>query len=242
MTDTDLLHQQIAYYRARASEYDEWFYRLGRYDHGEAHTHHWFAEAAEVRHALHTIGEELDVRQALEFACGTGIWTEELVQIADHVTALDASPEVIAINRAKLRGSERLDHAEDRVTFVEADIFAWEPEQHYDLVFFGFWLSHVPPERLDAFLAVVARALKPGGRVFMVDSLRSSSAGAQGQQVQPRQEIRQARQLKDGRTFEVVKIYYTPEALTDHFARAGINATVSTTAQFFIHAVGSVSG
>lgn len=29
---TDILQQQIAYYRARAGEYDEWFYRIGRYD------------------------------------------------------------------------------------------------------------------------------------------------------------------------------------------------------------------
>lgn len=29
-----LLHHQIAYYRARATEYDEWFYRQGRYDRG----------------------------------------------------------------------------------------------------------------------------------------------------------------------------------------------------------------
>ena len=29
-----IIQQQIAYYRARAGEYDEWFYRIGRYDRG----------------------------------------------------------------------------------------------------------------------------------------------------------------------------------------------------------------
>jgi ubiquinone/menaquinone biosynthesis C-methylase UbiE len=178
------------------------------------------------------------VDRALELACGTGIWTGELVKLADHVTALDASPEVIAINRAKLREGDDPDDAADRVTFVERDIFAWKPDQQYDLVFFGFWLSHVPPERLDAFLATVACALKPGGRVFMVDSRRTSSAGAQGQQVQPPEVIRQQRQLKDGRTFQVVKIYYVPDALAAHFARARIAAAVQTTANFFIYAAG----
>lgn len=30
----DLIREQIAYYDARANEYDEWFYRIGRYDRG----------------------------------------------------------------------------------------------------------------------------------------------------------------------------------------------------------------
>ncbi|QFS50036.1 hypothetical protein [Nostoc sphaeroides] len=32
---TDVIQQQIEYYRARANEYDQWFYRTGRYDRGE---------------------------------------------------------------------------------------------------------------------------------------------------------------------------------------------------------------
>ena len=62
-------------------------------------------------------------------APGTGIWTEQLVKIGDQVTALDASPEMIAINQAKL--------ASDKVTFIETDLFAWQPQQQYDMVFFA---------------------------------------------------------------------------------------------------------
>src|SRR6266511_3494592 len=29
--------------------------------------------------------------------------------------------------------------------FIRADIFEWVPDRRYDVVFFGFWLSHVPP-------------------------------------------------------------------------------------------------
>jgi demethylmenaquinone methyltransferase/2-methoxy-6-polyprenyl-1,4-benzoquinol methylase len=35
--DENILAEQLAYYRARASEYDEWFQREGRYDHGHEH-------------------------------------------------------------------------------------------------------------------------------------------------------------------------------------------------------------
>lgn len=30
----NIIQQQIESYRARAAEYDEWFYRVGRYDQG----------------------------------------------------------------------------------------------------------------------------------------------------------------------------------------------------------------
>ena len=56
------------------------------------------------------------------------------------MTAVDASPEAIAINRARVGRAN--------VDYVEADLFAWTPPARYDLVFMSFWLSHVP----DAFL------------------------------------------------------------------------------------------
>jgi demethylmenaquinone methyltransferase/2-methoxy-6-polyprenyl-1,4-benzoquinol methylase len=33
----DILEEQLAYYRARASEYDEWFLRKSRYDREDEH-------------------------------------------------------------------------------------------------------------------------------------------------------------------------------------------------------------
>jgi hypothetical protein len=52
------------------------------------------------------------------------------------------------------------------VRFVEADLFTWEPDRRYDVVFMGFWLSHVPAERFESFWALVAAALAPRGRMF----------------------------------------------------------------------------
>ncbi len=138
----DVLQQQIAYYRARAGEYDEWFYRLNRYDRGAEINQMWFDEAEIIRKALHFLGH---MGEVLELASGTGIWTQELAKMADHVTAIDASEEVLAINRSKLNAPN--------VTYQQADLFAWNPDKQYDLVFFSFWLSHVPPERLAPFLA-----------------------------------------------------------------------------------------
>ena len=102
----NLLQDQIEYYRARAPEYDDWFYRRDRYDQGEAHTRQWQREVQRVRDQLHRVS---NLGHILELAPGTGIWTAELIQIGARVSALDASPEMIAINRAKLRiGKGRL--------------------------------------------------------------------------------------------------------------------------------------
>ncbi len=222
----DILQEQIAYYRARAGEYDDWFYRRNRYDRGAAINQQWFDEAAQVRRALEVLGH---VTNALELACGTGIWTQELAKLADHVTALDAAEEVIAINRAKLNAAN--------VTYQQADLFNWQPDQQYDLVFFSFWLSHVPPDRLASFLATVNRAVKPGGRLFIIDSTPDVDSSAKDSP-ERHDNVYQRRNLKDGSQFTIVKIYYEPDSLRDSLSAAGFRADVRTTDHYFIYASG----
>lgn len=221
----DILQQQIAYYRARAGEYDEWFYRLNRYDRGEALNQQWFDEVAIVLQAVKGLRHVPDV---LELACGTGIWTQELASLADNVTAVDASDEVIAINREKLNAPN--------VQYQQADLFTWEPERQYNLVFFSFWLSHVSPERLDSFLSVVNRATKPGGRIFMIDSRPDEASTAKDNPLRDDEHIYRTRKLNDGSTYTIVKVFYEPTESKHKLANAGFNAAVRTTDHYFIYA------
>jgi len=46
---------------------------------------------------------------------------------------------------------------------VQADVFAWEPPRAFDVCFFGFWLSHVPSGRFDAFWQPFTLAVGPAG-------------------------------------------------------------------------------
>ena len=227
-TSTTFLQQQIAYYQARASEYDEWFLRQGRYDHGPAQNAQWFTEVEEVRQRLVQFNPTGDV---LELACGTGWWTGQLVQFAAHVTAVDAAAEVLAINRTRYGG-----HAVD---YVQADLFTWQAPRRYDVVFFSFWLSHVPPERFNAFWETVAAVLRFGGRVFFIDSLQSESSTATDHAWDTQQTISQRRRLNDGREFEIVKIYYPPDALAAQLRALGWQASVSATANYFLYGTGS---
>jgi demethylmenaquinone methyltransferase/2-methoxy-6-polyprenyl-1,4-benzoquinol methylase len=216
------------YYRERAQEYDEWFYRQGRYDRGSQANARWFAEADEVVQALEALSLTGDV---LELAPGTGIWTQRLAQTASTVTAVDASPEMIEINRAKV--------SSNRVTYQLADLFTWRPDRTYDAVFFGFWLSHVPLERLDEFLQRVAGMVRHGGSVFFVDGQREQSSTASNHHLPMPESQVMTRILNNGRSFEIVKNFYTPSELAAQCLHAGLDMTIRETGTYFIYGYGT---
>lgn len=127
---------------------------------------------------------------------------------------------------------------EPRVSYVQADLFTWEPDRAYDVCFFGFWLSHVPEERFETFWEKVRRAVGPEGRVFFIDSLRSDQASAIDHTLPDRGEETMLRRLADGREYHIVKRFHQPERLQRRLADLGWSAQVETTKEFFIHGQG----
>ncbi len=230
VTMDGLLGEQIAYYRARAGEYDEWFLRQGRYDRGPALNEQWFEEVGQVVGALEAFAP---TGRVLELAGGTGLWTERLVHLADSVTVVDASPETLAINRSRVGDS--------KARYVEADIFSWRPDERYDVVFFGFWLSHVPPERFRPFWHLVRTCLAPGGRVFFVDSAYNEATTAVDHRLEGPDALALTRRLNDGREFRIVKVFYHPADLSRRLAALGWNVTVKATGSNFIYGFGGLS-
>jgi 2-polyprenyl-3-methyl-5-hydroxy-6-metoxy-1,4-benzoquinol methylase len=229
VTGDTLLQEQIAYYRARAGEYDEWFLRKGRYDHGPELNQQWFDEAGQVAKAASAFAPTGHV---LELACGTGLWTQHLARCAASVTAVDSSPEVIEINRQRV--------GKETVAYLQADLFSWQPTRHYDVVFFSFWLSHVPPERFASFWEMVRSALAPGGRVFFIDSLYSESSTANDHQLEGETATTLSRKLNDGRAFRIVKVFYQPETLAAKLAGLGWQMQVTATPNYFLYGSGAL--
>ena len=108
-----------------------------------------------------------------------------------------------------------------------------EPDRQVDAVFTGFWLSHVPRNRLDDFLALVRRWLKPGGTFAFIDSRFDPQSSAADHPTPT--DDRSLRRLDDGREFTIVKVYYEPEALEAALRRAGFEGErVTTTGRFFL--------
>ena len=165
----------------------------------------------------------------LEIACGPGVWTPALLRHAASVTGLDAAPEMLAI------ASARVD--DDRVRFIEADVFGWRPDRRYDVVFFGFWLSHVPDERFESFWSLVGDCLAPHGRVFFTDDgYRTPAELIEGEHSSTIQ-----RRLNDGAAYRAVKVPLTPHDLEARLTRLGWRVSVTPTSGPFFWGTGKPS-
>ena len=218
-----VLETQLAYYRARVDEYDEWFHRHGRYDRGAEQTTAWRAEVEVVRSWLADL--DLDGRDVLELAPGTGLWTVELLDAGASVTAVDAAPEMLEALRRRCEGP--------RLTTVLADLFSWAPARAYDAVVACFFMSHVPDARFDAFLEMLADAVAVGGRVFLLDGVREHASTARDHVLGDASSQTMERRLDDGRTFEIVKVFRGDEELAAACRRAGLDARVRRTTTYF---------
>lgn len=196
-----LLAEQIAYYRARAPEYDR-----------------VYAEREDLRELL-ALADDLPIAgDALELACGTGQWTGALAARARSVTAVDASPEVLGVARARVTSSN--------VRFDRADVFQRRPQRRYDTVFFAFFLSHVPPSRLGDFWNTVAAALAPNGKAIFID---------EGPDAAAREEVAaDVRRLDDGSQYRIVKVLHEPGELTGELAALGWSADIRLQEEFII--------
>lgn len=207
----DAAAEQLAFYRAVADEYEDHTIDVPGQD--------------ELLAAIESFRPTGDV---LELACGSGIWTERLLRSASSVTAVDGAPEMLR------RARERVG-SDERVRFIEADLFSWHPDRRYDVVFFGFWISHVPDDRFESFWSLVAEALAPDGRVFFFDdNHRTGTELVEG----PESPIVQ-RRLNDGTAFRVIKVPHEPADLERRLRALRWDVTVTGTAGPFYWGTGT---
>jgi len=213
----------VAYYEARAPEYDDWYLRRGRYAHGPVHDTAWQAE-------LDAAGRWLDALpiqgRIVEVAAGTGWWSP-LLAAKGELTAYDAAPGTLDRARERLLAHGLRAHLHVRDAWAEPE---GEPA---DALFAGFWVSHVETARLGAFLALARRWLRPGGRLALIDSLPDPMSGALDHR--PPEGERSLRRLADGREFVIVKVHHTPEQLAAALGAARFaDVAVTTTGRFFV--------
>ena len=218
----DLAATMVAYYEARAADYDDWYLRRGRYARGPIHDAAWNAE-------LDAAGRWLDALpingEIVELAAGTGWWSP-LLASKGELWLYDAAEAPLERARERLvaHGLRAHIHLRD----------AWaEPDRAVDALVVGFWLSHVERDRTEAFLALAKRWLKPGGTLAIIDSLPDPQSGAADNP--PVSGDRAVRRLDDGREFEIVKVHRDATELSAGLRAAGFaDPEVETTGRFFL--------
>jgi SAM-dependent methyltransferase len=215
--------EMVAYYQARAPEYDDWYLRRGRYERGAIDDMAWQADLDAATTWLD--GLPLEGR-IVELAAGTGWWSP-LLATKGELWCYDAASAPLDRARERLLAHRLRAHLHVRDAWAD-------PEQVADALFTGFWLSHVPRARLPAFLDLAARWLRPGGTYAFIDSRFDPKSSAVDHRPS-RDEETTLRRLDDGRTFTIPKIYYEPAELEAALLAAGfVTATVMTTQRFFL--------
>ena len=162
----------------------------------------------------------------LELAGGTGWWTERVARTADRLTVVDSSPEVLALNQERVGRSD--------VKYVVADLFEWQPDSHYDVAFFSFWLSHVPRARFGEFWSLIRSCLTPTGRAFLIDNRDDpqQETTAKDPFVLKYGTDLHVRRLRDGSEHRVVSVMYEPGELQSLIGAEGLKAEIQATRWF----------
>jgi ubiquinone/menaquinone biosynthesis C-methylase UbiE len=103
----------------------------------------------------------------LDVGCGTGslaLVARQRVGATGRVSGIDPAPQMIS--RARHKAARRGLTIDFQVGVIEQLPFA---DQSFDVVLSTFMMHHLPGDLKRRGLAEIARVLKPGGRVFVLD-------------------------------------------------------------------------
>jgi len=180
------------YYRERAPWYDL-FYRTPEWQDELARLQNWVCRR--------TAGSSV-----LEVAAGTGFWTAAAARRAKSIVATDYNAEPLAVASKRQLGA----HA----TFLVADAYALPMfDCAFDVGMAHLWWSHVDKRRERVFLSHFAARLRTGAELLMIDQRYSESCSMPAFRRDRAGNRYELRSLENGRIFQIIKNYPTPEQL-----------------------------
>ena len=103
---------------------------------------------------------------ALEFGCGTGLVSMEIAPLVQRLSAVDTSPEMLAVLQAKISRSG-ITNIETSCTNLLASTQSAFNEQQFELIYSSMTLHHI--DDTAAFLNSISALLSPGGIVALAD-------------------------------------------------------------------------
>jgi len=189
-------HKNIVdYYRARAPEYEQIYYRDVPERRREIENHCKYLER---------IAKDKIV---LDLACGTGYWTRIAANSANQVIGGDLAVEMIHQARQKNYCAS--------TNFVACDLYHLPfQSKSFDLVILGFWLSHEPRQNFSRLFEIISDPLNKNGQIWMIDN-NLPAEGAQIDSVRIDEDGNnfKLRKLADGTEYVILKNYFTKQEL-----------------------------
>lgn len=123
-------------------------------------------QASGIRKEVLRIAQLRPGQAVLDVGCGTGLLTQMAARgVAPSGTAvgIDASPEMIATAQRK---ASRVPNAAFQLSPIQQLPFE---DNRFDVALSSFMMHHLPPSEGQKGLIEVARVLKPGGHLVIVD-------------------------------------------------------------------------
>jgi len=191
----------VDYYRARATEYEQIYYRDVPRRRQEIADHVKFVEKLAAG------------KTVLELACGSGYWTQAAAKDAKEVIAVDIAAEMINEARNKKYNSP--------VQFINSDIHDLPfKSAAFGLIIIGFWFSHEPRQNYNKFFEIIQKPLKADGQIWLIDN-NPPAEGAKSDFLHTDESGNnfKCRRLDDGEEFSILKNYFTENELVDIFSK-----------------------
>lgn len=201
------------YYRRRAAEYDDVYRKPER--------------QADIVLLADLLTGLLAGCRVLEVAAGTGFWTEVVAKTAHSILATDVAEEPLAMARTR-----SLHPAS--VHLRTCDAFRLnELEGSFDAGLACFWLSHLPRDRMVAFLEHFGDQLESNSLVVLADNRFVPGSNHRISRVDGARNTYQNRMLRDGQTFEILKNFPDADELTQMATESGGHQAEVTLLEYY---------
>jgi 2-polyprenyl-3-methyl-5-hydroxy-6-metoxy-1,4-benzoquinol methylase len=173
----------VQYYAKRAQEYERIYHRPER--------------QADLKALCATIEDTFAGRDVLDVACGTGYFSACAARRARSLQGVDANETTLELARAKAipNASFRAGDAYELGSLTRA----------YSGALCTFWWSHIPKDRIEAFLRDLHRSLEPGALVLFADNTYVEGSSTPLTRTDAGGNTYQTRKLESGAGYEVLK-------------------------------------
>ena len=179
----EMTQDMIQYYAKRAHEYERIYQRPER--------------QSDLRALQASIEDAFVGPDVLDIACGTGYFSASAARRACSLTGVDGNEETLELARQK---------GLPNASFRRADAYdLGAPARPYSGALCTFWWSHVPKDRIEAFLVNVHRQLEPGAAVLFADNTYVEGNSTPVVRTDAQGNTYQSRRLESGASYEVLK-------------------------------------